>query len=151
MAIGKTRMDKMLNNGEFVNGVSAWLWAMDTETINEILSMIKIDQLLTKGVNKDGEIIGLYSEATQAINPEKVAGTPYTLFDTGDFYRSMFISVFNERIEINADPVKSPEDNLFELYGTGIIGLTEENKTKLVEIIKKKYIEYYRKTLFGGI
>jgi hypothetical protein len=85
------------------------------------------------------------------INPEKLAGTHYTLYDEGDFYRSMYVSVFPDRIEINADPVKSPEDNLFELYGTGIIGLTQENLAKLRERIKLKYIEYYKKTLFGSL
>ena len=63
----------------------------------------------------------------------------------------MTVDAYNDSIVINADPVKSPEDNLFELYGTGIIGLTEENVGKLRELIKKKYIEYYKKSLFWGI
>lgn len=138
----------MLTRGQFINDISAWLYAMDDETQNEILSLIKIDQLLSQGIDKDGDVIGLYSEATEAINPEKVAGTPYTLFDTGEFYNSMTVDVYNDSIVINADPVKSPEDNLFELYGTGIIGLTEENVGKLRELVKKKYIEYYKKSLF---
>ena len=148
MAIGRTKLHDMLTRAKTINDVAAWYDAMDDETKNYILSLIKIDQLLTEGVDKYGEIIGLYSEATEAINPEKVAGTPYTLFDTGEFYRSMFINVFSDYIEINADPVKSPEDNLFELYGTGIIGLTDANKQKLIELVKTKYIEYYKKSLF---
>lgn len=148
MAIGQSKLHKMLQRGQFVNDIAAWYDAMDKETQDYILSLIKIDQLLGQGIDKDGNVIGVYSEATEAINPEKVAGTPYTLLDTGEFYRSMFISVFNDMIEINADPVKSPEDNLFELYGTGIIGLTEANKQKLIELVKSKYIEYYKKSLF---
>lgn len=147
MAIGKSRLHEMLIRGSFINDIAAWYYAMDEQTQKEILALIKIDQLLSQGIDKDGNIIGVYSEATEAINPEKVAGTPYTLFDTGEFYGSMTVDVYNDSIVINADPVKSPEDNLFELYGTGIIGLTDENVGKLIEIVKKKYIEYYKKSL----
>ena len=141
----------MLNRGRLLYDSLAWRYAFDAATKEFILDMIQNDQLKGQGIDKNGEIIGLYSEVTEMINPEKLAGTPYTLNDTGDFYRSMYVAVFNDRAEINADPVKSPEDNLFEMYGTGIIGLTQPNLERLRERIKIKYIEYYRKTLFGGL
>lgn len=151
MAIGQTRLHKMLNSGKLLYDSVAWIYAFDTATKEFIIDLIQNDQLTGKGINKYGEIIGLYSESTEMINSEKQAGTPYTFNDTGDFYRSMYVSVFNDGIEMNADPVKSPEDNLFEMYGTGIIGLTQENIGKLRERIKDKYIEYYKNTLFRSI
>lgn len=151
MAIGRSKLHKMLNRGRLLYDSLAWKYAFDTATKEFVLDLIRNDQLKAKGIDKDGNVIGIYSEVTEMINPEKLAGTHYTLYDEGDFYRSMYVSVFPDRIEINADPVKSPEDNLFELYGTGIIGLTQENLAKLRERIKLKYIEYYKKTLFGSL
>lgn len=150
MAIGKSKLHKILSRGKLLYDEIAWIKAFDTETKEFVLDLVRNDQLRDQGINKDGEIIGLYSEVTEMINPDKQTGTPYTLNDTGDFYRSMFVSVFGDRIVINADPVKSAEDNLFEIYGTGIIGLTQESLEKLRKRIKTRYIEYYKKTLFGN-
>jgi hypothetical protein len=91
---------------------------------------------LQKGRDEDGDIIGTYSEFTQKINPSKVAGSPYTLKDTGQFYKSMYIRVNSDYIEIDADPIKTGDDgtktNLFYKYGEGIIGLTPGSKELLV-------------------
>ena len=123
----------------------AWYEAFDQQLIKMILNWIQQDQL-QKGIDEDGDIIGLYSEWTELINPEKIAGTPYTLEDTGDFYKSMYIVVLNDSIVIEADPIKGT-DNLFYKYGEGIIGLTEENMDKLREEVKKKYIEFVKNAL----
>ena len=123
----------------------AWYEAFDQQLKIMVLNWIKQDQL-QKGIDEDGDIIGLYSEWTEMLNPEKIAGTPYTLEDTGDFYKSMYIVVLQDSIVIEADPVKGT-DNLFYKYGEGIIGLTEENMDKLREEVKKKYIEYIKNAL----
>ena len=56
----------------------AWFESFDTQLKNKILDWIRNDQL-QKGIDEDGDIMGLYSEWTEMINPEKIAGTPYTL------------------------------------------------------------------------
>jgi hypothetical protein len=123
----------------------AWYEAFDQQLIKIILNWIQQDQL-QKGIDEDGDIIGLYSDFTESINSEKIAGTPYTLEDTGDFYKSMYIVVLNDSIVIEADPIKGT-DNLFYKYGEGIIGLTEENMDKLREEVKKKYIKFIKNAL----
>ena len=100
-----------------------------------IEQLIQKDQL-QKGKDEDGDTMGFYSEFTEKINPRKKAGNPYTLKDTGQFYKSMYIRVNSDYIEINADPIKVGDDgeqtNLFYKYGEGIIGLSEGSKEKLV-------------------
>jgi hypothetical protein len=105
-----------------------------------------------KGIDEDGDIMGLYSEWTEMLNPIKEAGTPYTLYDTGEFYKSLFIDVLAEVFVVDGDGLKTdPETgkitDLFKWLGEGIVGLTEENKDKLVEELKIKYIQNVRKIL----
>jgi len=127
-----------------------WLSVMRKQTLKTfILDMIKQDQLFDKGVDEDGDVIGTYSEFTEAINPEKVAGTHYTLKDTGDFFDSFYIDVFPTYFEINANPIKTDQDgdtqNLFYKYGEGIMGLTNESMEKLSrEIVRLYRIEVRR-------
>ena len=91
-----------------------------------ILDLIRKNQLLKAGVDEDGVIIGFYSPVTQAINPKKKAGTPYTLFDEGDFYRSMVIYLGT---------------NFFD------IDLTEESKERLRRETQRRYAIELRKLL----
>jgi hypothetical protein len=104
-----------------------------------ILDLIRDDQLMEKGVDETGKVIGTYSWATQNIyNSSKIEGEHYTLFDTGDFYKSMVILLGTNYFEIDADPIKE-NANLFTKYGEGIIGLTEESLEKLREETKRRY------------
>jgi len=115
----------------------------DDQFKEQILDWIRWDQLYNEGVDELGEIIGTYSTFTEMLNPEKQAGTPYTLYDTGAFYRSMSIAILELAIEIDADPIKTDEfgqtTDLFAEYGEGIIGLTDESKQKLVEELIIRY------------
>jgi hypothetical protein len=149
MAIGKSKLHSMLRRGQMLSDAVAWFDFFTTQNKVRILDMIRISQLKEKGVYKDGDVIGFYSEATEWItNGEKQAGDPYTLDDTGAFYRSMFITVYKDLFEINADAQKD-DTNLFNKYGTGIVGLTNENESLLIEMIKRHYYDYIRKVLFG--
>jgi len=58
-----------------------------------------------------------------------------TLKDTGEFYLSFTVKPFKGGFSIDANPIKD-EDNLFDIWGSEIVGLNEEN----LQII----IEYYR-------
>jgi hypothetical protein len=116
-----------------------------------ILDLVRQDQLFDKGIDEDGDVIGEYSEYTEMINPEKVAGTHYTLKDTGEFFDSFYIDVFSSYFEINANPIKTDEDgdttNLFFQYGEGIMGLTNESMDKLSREILRLYKIEVRKLL----
>lgn len=114
-----------------------------------ILDKIRQDQLFKKGIDQDGDIIGYYSEFTEMMNPEKKAGTHYTLKDTGEFYESMIIYIYTNYIEIDADPWKENDngekENLFYKYTEAIIGLTDEHMGQLaLEVLRRYQIEIMR-------
>lgn len=134
----------------------AEIWRLvfkDEQFKEQILDWIRWDQLYNEGVDELGEIIGTYSTYTEMLNPEKQAGTPYTLYDTGAFYRSMSIAILDLAIEIDADPIKTDEfgqtTDLFAEYGDGIIGLTDESKEKLVNELIERYQNETSKLLQG--
>lgn len=143
----ETKIGVTLKKVKLLSDTAVWLYSMDKKTQKKILDWIRNDQL-QKGLDENNDIIGLYSIWTEKINPEKVAGTPYTLKDTGDFYKSLFVEVFNDLFEIDGEAQKSPTDNLFNLFGVGIVGLNPENKEKLKLEVNKRIIEYvYKKIL----
>ena len=128
-----------------------WFYVFyDTKFKNEVLDFIRIDQLFEQGVNEDNEVIGTYSLRTQMeFNPEKVANTPYTLKDTGDFYRSFMLEVVPDGIIINADGIKDDGTDLLQRFTDKILGLTDESKIKLIEKVKAKYYETTLRLLRG--
>jgi hypothetical protein len=148
----QTEIGLLLGRTRLLDLKTIWLKVFTDVAFKEkILNWIRQDQLFKQGIDEDGDIIGTYSEFTEMINPSKVAGTPYTLFDTGEFYRSMIIYVFQKEIVIDADPIKTDESgkttNLFNEYGEGIIGLTDENKTKLANELVERFNKEARKLL----
>ena len=90
-------------------------------------------------------VIGYYSPLTEILSGgRKKAGTPYTLFDTGDFYRSMFVNVLANEILITANDTKMLDQ---DWYTKHILGLNDENLQKLIYKVKENYIKYIRKVL----
>lgn len=148
MAIGKSKLHEMLRRGRLFSEAVVWFDAFNPALKKQILDWIRNDQLRAKGVDGEGNVIGYYSFATSLINPEKKFNTHYTLEDTGAFFRSMFVKVLRDRIEINADAEKD-DGNLFEKYGTQIIKLTDENFEKLKAEIRKHYITEARNLIYG--
>jgi hypothetical protein len=150
MNLMQTELGRLLNRSRTLS--TRYLWQLvfrDVRLRKMVLRWIQEDQLRKQGIDEDGDVIGEYSEITEMINPEKVAGTHYTLFDTGEFYESMKIVVLNDSIVIEADANKVNEDgeteNLFQKYGEGIIGLTTENKQRLaIEVTRRFRIELER-------
>ena len=148
-----TDIGKMLNRSRTISNEMIWRKIFSDSSFREmILDWVRLDQLTKRGVDEDGDIIGFYSEFTELINPQKVAGTPFTLNDSGDFYESMFIVVLSDSFIIDADPIKVDENgeitDLFKKYGDGIVGLTDESRSKLADELRKRYIEETRNVLF---
>lgn len=127
-----------------------WLGIFNNATFRTwVLDLVREDQLFDQGIDEDGDVIGYYSEFTEAINPEKVAGTHYTLKDTGEFFESFYLTIYPDYFEINANPIKVNEDgeteNLFYKYTEAIMGLTSESKDKLGrEILRRYRLELYK-------
>jgi hypothetical protein len=144
-------LGNILKKTKVISDSKVWFKIFDAKLKKTILDWIKNDQL-KKGINDEGEIMGLYSELTEIINPIKKEGTPYTLYDTGEFYKSLFIDVLNDSFEVDGDGIKVDEESgietdLFKWLGDGIVGLTDQNKNKLAEELKVKYINYVRDVL----
>ncbi len=139
----------MLERAKMLNNASAWVYAMrDNKDLQiEIIRKVK-DRLFKEGTNDQGKIIGTYSPFTEKLNRQKVAGTHYTLKDTGEFYESIYIGVMNDYFFIDGDGDKG-KDNLFEKYGEGIIGLDENTFDWFGEKIINKYIDYVGRVLHG--
>lgn len=149
------RLDKLksLNQGQmFFNAVS------DKRVQEFILFLVQYGQLFSRGINEFEQVIGRYSPLTEEINPEKVAGTPYTFKDTGAFFNSMFVTPNSDSFIIDGDDVKVSKTRvgdkvvdkvtkLFERYGDSIVGLTEDSKEQLGRMLADKFIEDVRKIL----
>lgn len=147
MAIGNTIVDKMINNYLLLNETVIFMNAVDKKTKDKIIEFIQQDQLTNKGIDATGKVIGYYSFTTEvASKGKKKQGAHYTLEDTRAFYDSMFVVVTGDAIVINANPRKL-EDDLFQKYGSKIIGLTDENITKITKIIQASTISQTRDIL----
>jgi hypothetical protein len=145
----KTAIDEVLEKALKLNDASAWLFAMNDEQTKLAIKRYIYLQL-DKGEDEDGNIIGVYSQATENITDgRKKAGTPYDLLETGYFRRSFSVLINPNEIIIDADGQK-PDKNLLSLYGYKILGLTEENMSNLREIVQNKYLEYVRNVFFNS-
>ena len=117
-----------------------------------IVNLNRIEQLLKEGVDDKGELIGLYAKDSgtssfQGVTRVKKRNDPYTLYDTGDFYRSFDVIVKSDGFTIEADDVKEDGDKLTEKFGSGIIGLTTKSKDELAQKILPIIIGEVRKLL----
>ena len=141
----KTDINKVLNKAKSLGGYNQSLWVkcFDVEFRNKIVKWVQEYQF-QKGLDIDGNIIGRYSERTEQINPNKVQGTPFTLKDSGEFYRSMFVSVFADSIEVDGDVTKFEKS---KWYDDRILGMTEETLELFKQEMKEKYIKNVREIL----
>jgi hypothetical protein len=144
-----TDLGKIAFNAKKLSDAIAWYTALDENTKSFILGLIKNDQL-SKGIDADGDTIGLYSYWTEIISEgRKEEGTPYNLYDTGAFYNSLRIIISGLSFIVEGNGQKDDE-NLFVKYGDNIVGLTNESLEKLAQELLPKYINYVREILQIG-
>ena len=151
-SLKQTALGTLLNRAKLTLDMDlVWYVVFSDPTFKRwILDLVRQDQLFDKGVDEDDDIIGTYSEATEMINPSKIAGTPYTLFDSGDFYKSFVIRVGKRIFEIDADTSDMDGENWWvqnNITKDAILGLTDENKIKLSIEVKRRFIIEARKIL----
>lgn len=145
----ETAAGELLVRAKILKDAEAWLQAMTPDLNRVILTRwIQQDQLFTRGVDATNKIIGLYSITTEIISRgRKRAGEPFTLYDTGAFYRSMFIDVLQDSFIVGARS-GSYYEMLDQYWWTDeILGLTDENLQKLIEAVKVKYSTYVLRVL----
>lgn len=114
------------------------------------LIILQNQNQMIMGKHSDGtEITPAYTYFTRLKKKEQGRSPDIvTLYDTGDFYREMFVDIGSEFIEIDSTDWKS--NNLKEKYGEKIFGLSQEGieqylekgfdvfKTKVENILKLK-------------
>tara|TARA_R110002020_G_C16321697_1_gene774861 strand:- start:9578 stop:10063 length:486 start_codon:yes stop_codon:yes gene_type:complete len=98
----------------------------------------------------------VYSKTTEILSGgRKKMGTPYTLDDTGEFYKSFDIILDDSGFTINADPIKLGdsfgETNLFEEYGIDILGLNEDNMNKFINVLLANIKKTIQIQIYKGI
>lgn len=109
------------------------------------------NQLFEQGITATGISIADYAPYSDVtVEIKQMKGQPYdrvTLRDEGDFYRSFYLKIDNEKFEIDAEDWKTRE--LIKYYGEEIMGLTQENIENLEkDVILPEIVEQARKTLF---
>lgn len=150
----KTELGAVIKDVKKLNMEQIFRRVMEQKTMQEfVFDIIRIEQLFERGIDGNDDVLGFYSVVTEMINPEKIAGTPYTLKDTGAFYESFTMYIYKNYFEIDADPIKKDtngeETNLFDEYGIDILGITQENLEKVRQRIKDEYNREIRRVLFG--
>lgn len=124
------------------------------ESIRENASVVvsyNQKQLYETSIRADGENLLLYNSIIYALdknrrNPEPGIMHP-DLFDTGDFYRAMFLTVEGGEFEIDSRDWKS--SHLKDKYGDTIFGLTSEHKAEFAQDALFKSIKKTIESLTG--
>jgi len=143
--IGQTNIDIHLRKAILLDDSLAWIDAHTKEVKEDILNLIRTEQLEEEGIDSNEDIIGYYSYLTEVLSGgKKRMGDPYTLKDTGAFFRSMFIKVLSDSIIVDADYAKMEDQNWWSI---DILGLTEDNLELYAEMVKKNFILYARRVL----
>lgn len=113
---------------------------------NTIIKMNTDGQLYNEGIDKFGVKLREYKDITKKLKAAKGQRTDHTtLKDSGDFYKSYFLKIFSDSFEINSDDPK--RDDLFQKYGSGIFGLTEDNMRILRNILRLDLLQQIRKRI----
>ena len=126
-----------------------------------VIDLNRIDQLFLEGIKSDGSSLPTYSGYTEQIVYNKVftfennskvkkKGDAYTLFDTGEFYKSFRLIQKQNGFIIYADDEKEG-DTLQNMYGgqSKILGLTDESISKLTEEIKPYLLQEIRRQILS--
>lgn len=140
----KTPLGEQLNKSLVLSEIDAWFETITPELKRKMIrDWIQKDQLMSKGVDADGEVIGLYSLATEFITDgRKPEGTRFNLFESGDLYASMIIVVLADIVRIDADTEEIQDQ---DWYSDRILELTDESLDKFIFEARKGYQRYLRR------
>jgi hypothetical protein len=126
----------------------AWRLSTDRNTRQFIISMNTNEQLGEEGIDANDSSLGDYAPMTVQFRRSKGLQVGHIDFKvTGQYWRSWRVRVRSNELIIEVDKDRFTE--LVELlnFSEDHVGLTEENLDRLAEMIKRKYIDYVRRTL----
>lgn len=127
------------------NGLQEWILNLNKNQLfnGENSIGVSLDKIgggysLTTEVLNEGEFFDFQGEARQ-----KFAGQAPFLLDSGDYYDSYTMKLGNGFFVIDSNPIKE-NNNLEAKYGRDLEGLNDENLQKLIDVIRKKFIQETR-------
>lgn len=142
-----TRIGKLVENLEKITEEFLWFETLDTDEFKKQY-VDWIQQQLQSGEDGDGNVMGVYSMATEIITGgEKQEGDPFNMKSSGDYYNSMFLVVTFEGLQLEAEYEKEDGTELNIEYGEQIDKLNDENFEILKEKVKEKYLSIIREIL----
>lgn len=120
---------------EFQENISSYIQEYLVLREVDIVDLNVHNQLFDQGVNADGvKLWDIAPYKVQTILHKKEIGLPsnrVTLYETGDFYKSVIVRFFDDAFELIANNWKVEE--LQRKYGENILGLTQESMEILIE------------------
>lgn len=145
--------ERLLNNLNKldINDIFFSLWN-DNKVQNFIIELNTegkpTSQLYELGVDSEGNSLGEYSPYTIQFKIEDGQRFDHvTLKDTGDFYETFKVKPNKKGFELMANPNKD-DDNLFEIYGKEIVGLTKDNQKLLLAFVETDFNKELEKRIF---
>ena len=150
------RLSDLVKNAKALSLDRAFRYSFSDKAITDYVIELNTDeQLFNNSTNNRGEIMDFYSEKTEELTrgesfggKQKLAGEPWFFYDTGDFFKSFYISVGKDSITIIATDAEKMQHLFADIEAVDmLIGLTDESiKALLIELIPKLK-EYILKTL----
>ena len=137
-------LTEKLKKIDALSDAEAFKFLQRNDSLKERIIYLNTDeQLYNQGVDSLNRLIGKYAPSTKQIKAARGQRNDHiTLRDTGEFYESFRVVPSGDALLIKANPIKD-DDNLFELYGKDIVGLTQGSKESLriqVRELLKAYI-----------
>ena len=133
------RLTKLVNRGLELNNSGLFFRVFSQKETEMFIVYLNTEFQLYDGVNAKGipldDIGGSYAEST--IKRKARKGQPsdrVTLKDTGAFYKTFSVDVFDDEFYIEASTIKDGH-NLVDRWGDDLIGLTEPARLELIEFI----------------
>ena len=121
---------------------------------DQIIDLNRKKQLF-EGKNTKGDIIGVYSKATEEFyggrEQGKYAGDPYNFKDTGDLFKAFEIDFHDGKLNIFSTDSKVPLlKQKYEKGGGKLFGLTVEHEEELnYDLIKPELIQFLKRIIYG--
>lgn len=108
---------------------------LNSPKVKAVIIKMEQERLFNTGKDSTGVSLGSYSPFTVVIKQGKGQRTDHiTLRDTGEFYESFTFHATSSELVFDADPIKE-DNNLFDDFGIDILGLTEFDRERLIELI----------------
>lgn len=123
--------------------------SIDKETLDFVEELNK--EQLQNSINVEGDSLGEYHQNTvnfyNNFRTTKVSlGEDVKLYDTGKLYESITAELTKEGIKVHAKYDQTVLDKLEDVYDK-FIGLTDENKEYVANMMKPKVIDELKKKL----